>query len=198
MNVKIVSDDFRAVESLIVGMAAALERPAAGIKVVGRAVQNHLKKHFTKRNQVINKRGWKKQGFWAQVRDSVQLSSDANSTTIVVNDPRFLQKVFGGTIRAKQAKALAIPLKEEFYGVNPATFGKDRFFVIKSKQGKNLGILAEKNPDGSLRLCYVLKKQVTQKADANALPDLDEVLAVAAKAMSDFTERELAKLIKKA
>lgn len=196
-HVKVTSSDFRALEALVSELAKGMERPAAGLRVTGRAVQNHLKKHFTKRNQVTNKRGWKRQHFWAQIRDSTQLETSAKSATVVVNDPRFLLKVFGGTVRPKVAKALAIPLKEEFYGVSPSTFGKDRFFLVKSKTGKNLGILAEKNPDGSLRLCYVLKKSTRHAPDPAALPSLDEVLAVAAQAMSDFQAREMEKAAKK-
>lgn len=192
-NVKLTGDDFRALEALVVETASKLERPIAGLKVAARAVGNHTKKHFTKRNQVTNKRGWKRQFFWAQIRDSVQVTSDDVSATIVVNDPRFLLKVFGGTVRPKVAKALAIPLKEEFYGVNPSTFPRDKFILVKSKKGKNLGILAEKLPDGSLRLAYVLKRQTQHKPDPDALPPLDELLKVAADAIQGVFDRELLK-----
>ena len=172
-------------------LAKVLKRPEAGVKAAGRAVQNVLTKHFREKNQVLNKRGWKKSGFWAQIRQSVQLDAQGMKCSVVINDPRFNQRLYGGVITPKTGKALAIPLKEEFKGVNPSTFGKDRFFLIKSKKGKNLGILAEKNSDGSLKLCYVLRRSVKQDADATALPKLEVIEATARKALEDAIMREL-------
>lgn len=164
-----MNDDLTALTARLNEMAARLKKPGAGIKAAGRAVENVLKKHFRAKNQVLNKRGWKKSGFWAQVRDSVQMQDVTElRCTVVINDPRFMQRLHGGVITPKRAKAIAIPLKPEFAGINPATFPRDRFILVKSKKGKNLGLLAEKLPDGSLRLCYVLRRSVTQQADAAA------------------------------
>lgn len=195
MNVK--SDDFRAVEQLVNELFEGVAKPAGALKIAGRTVQNSLKKHFARRNQVTNKKGWKRQYFWQQIADSVQLATTDTSATVVVNDPRFLLKVFGGVVRPKRAKALAIPLKEEFYGVNPSTFPKDKFILVKSKQGQNLGLLAEKQPDGSLRLAYVLRKIATHKPDSNALPPLDDILAGVQKAVLDYRDREIQRIAKK-
>lgn len=195
MNVK--SDDFRAVEQLVNELFEGVAKPAGAVKIAGRSAQNTLRKHFTQRNQVTNKKGWRRQFFWQQIRDSVQLATTDTSATVVVNDPRFLLKVFGGVVRPKRAKALAIPLKEEFCGVNPSTFPKDKFIVVKSKKGNSIGLLAEKQPDGSLRLAYVLRKLATHRPDPNALPPLDDILAGVQKAVVDYRERELQRIAKK-
>jgi hypothetical protein len=192
-----ITSDLEQIAARLNAFGAELKRPVAGMKAATRAVGGVLKKHFRTKNQVLNKKGWKKQGFWKQLRDSVQETFTDTSGSVVVNDPRFLQKVYGGTITPKTGKALAIPLKAEFYGVNPATFAKDRFFLLKSKKGKNLGFLAEKQADGSLKLCYVLRRSVTQAADPTALPPLAELEAAAMKALSAQLERELKKTLRK-
>lgn len=186
-----IKDDFLLLSRRLARLAGVLKRPSAGVKAAGRAVQNVLTRHFREKNQIPNKRGWRKSGFWAQVRSSVQLDAQDMRCTVVINDPRFNQKLHGGVIKPKTGKALAIPLKPEFAGVNPSTFPRDRFFLVKSKRGKNLGILAEKNADGSLRLCYVLKRSVTQEPDATALPKLEVIEAAARKALEDAILREL-------
>lgn len=173
-------------------MAGKLKRPAAGVKAAGRAVQNVLTKHFRAKNQVLNKRGWRKSGFWKQVRDSVQMEAQELRCTVVINDPRFMQRLHGGTIRPKAGRsAIAIPLKPEFAGVNPSFFPRDKFILVKSKRGRSLGLLAEKLADGSLRICYVLRRSVDQAADPTALPELHVIEAAASAALQDRLAREM-------
>ncbi|MES2596065.1 MAG: hypothetical protein V4662_12050 [Verrucomicrobiota bacterium] len=174
-------------------MAAKLKKPGAAVKVAGRAVQNTLKKHFTQKNKVPNKRGWKKSGFWGQVRESTQLMMEGESKCIVIiNDPRFMQRLHGGRITPKDGrKAISIPLKPEFAGINPSFFGRDHFILVKSKSGKSIGFLATRQADGSLRMCYVLRKYVDQAADPTALPLLSVIEAAAGKALTDQMAREL-------
>ena len=190
------SSDLAKLETRLNRLAATLRKPEAGVKVATRAVGNVLKKHFRAKASVLNKRGWKSQGFWGQVRSSVQESFDGAAGSVVVNDPRFLQKLYGGVIKAKRGSAIAIPLKAEFYGVSPSSFDKDRFFFLKSKKGKNVGILAEKKDDGSIKLCYVLRRQVSQGADKTALPPLSELENAAAKALRDVLTRDVMAALK--
>jgi hypothetical protein len=167
-----------------------INKPGDGFLVAGRAIGNELKKHFREKNQKPNKQGFTKSGFWAQMRDSVQVIKLGEGAVVQVNDPRFNQKVYGGTITPKTTKALAIPLANEFYGVRPSTFG-DRFFFIPRKKGKMVGLLAEHLSDKSIRVAYVLMSSVTQDADADALPPLDELERVAVKALEGWVSRQL-------
>lgn len=48
--------------------------------------------------------------------------TDDNQASVLVGDHRFGQKVFGGTIRPKIAKWLAIPARAEAHGRRPKTF----------------------------------------------------------------------------
>lgn len=191
---------------MIQGMAEAQEAVRAAIAVAqdvqgaatvaGRAVQQSLRSHFAKLNQRPDKKGWAKSGFWSDVRGSVVqvplqeggLGWQTKGVRVQVNDPRFALKVFGGIVRPKTAKALAIPLKAEFKGLRPSTWGKDRFVFIANKKGRSLGFLAEKkkNADGSLRMAYRLLKQTTHKAQPDALPELKTLTEAALAAVEVF------------
>jgi hypothetical protein len=166
-------------------------KPERAFKVAANAVANRLKKHFRDRNQEPNAEGWKKSGFWAQVRDSVQVVGD---DVIQINDPRFNLKFYGGVVTPKRGKALAIPLHEEFKGVLPSTFPKDKFFFLPTRSGgDNVGILAEALGDNRIRAAYLLRSKTTHQADDKALPPMNELQAEALIAVQRFFERELAK-----
>jgi hypothetical protein len=166
-------------------------KPERAFKVAANAVANRLKKHFRDRNQEPNAEGWKKSGFWAQVRDSVQVVGD---DVIQINDQRFNLKYYGGVVTPKRGKALAIPLHEEFKGVLPSTFPKDKFFFLPTRSGgDNVGILAEALGDNRIRAAYLLRSKTTHQADDKALPPMNELQAEALRAVQRFFERELAK-----
>lgn len=169
-----------------------LKKPGDGFLIAGRAVGNELKKHFREKNQKTNKQGFTKSGFWSQIRDSVQVIKLGDGAVVQINDPRFNQKVYGGTITPKTSKALAIPLENEFYGVRPSTFGDRFFFLPTHSGGKTVGILAEHLADNSVRAAYILMSSVDQDADPTALPPLDALERVAVTALEGWIKRQLA------
>jgi hypothetical protein len=78
----------------------------------------------------------------------------------------FSHKVTGGTITAKRKKALTIPLIPEAHGLSAKTYSKsiNRLFVVK-------GVLAEAyDNEKGFRPVFALKRSVTHKPWANALP----------------------------
>lgn len=174
-------------------LAANFSEPRRAFRVAGNAVMNKLKTHFRKRNQEPNKEGWAKSGFWAQIRDSVQLLDAGSGVIVQINDPRFNLKFFGGTVTPKRGKALAIPLHEEYKGILPSTFPRDKFFFLPSKDGANVGILAEALGDNKIRAAYLLRKSTTHRPDPEALPPMDELKKEALDAMERFFVREVMK-----
>lgn len=173
-------------------LAGRIAKPERAFLVAGNAVANKLKTHFRQRNQEPNQEGWAKSGFWGQIRDSVQVLQSPG--VVVQIDPRFNLKMFGGVVRPKRGKALAIPLHEEFKGVLPSTFSRDRFFFLPDQDGNNVGILAEALGDNRIRAAYLLRSSTTHQPDPNALPPMAALEAEALRAMSGFIQRELAKL----
>ena len=99
------------------------------------------------------------------------VSATKNGATIQNGAPFFAQKVNGGTIRPKKAKALTIPMVSEAVGRRAADYQSSTGNILFKITGKNA--LFEKKEDGSVRPVYALVKQVTQKPWPKALPDRD-------------------------
>jgi hypothetical protein len=145
-------------------------------RVLGRAASNELKKHFRERNQTGNKLGGTRTNFWSSVAQSVQ-SPVARPGNIVVpiSHPAIAQKVFGGTITAKKAKNLAIPIHPKAHGKSPRVFPALQF-AMNSAGVKMLFLNSNRNAKGqflkgtTMQVYYILKPSVTQAPDPNALP----------------------------
>jgi hypothetical protein len=166
----------------------------------GRELANQLKSWFRKKDQTEpNKLSPRREHFWLQVSRSVQnpvVNEATRTISVAVNDPRIAQKVFGGTITAKRAGALTIPMNEKAYGRTAATFEAEtglKLFLVKQKGttqgGTNFerAVLAAK-VNGQIEVEYLLVKSVKQQPDADALPpekDLEAAILKRAQAIVD-------------
>lgn len=168
-------------------------------QVVGREAANRIKDHYQIKDATEpNQLGGKREHFWLQVMKSVnnpivQSTPDGATIRVAVSDPRIAQKVFGGTIAAKQAKALTIPVAPEAYGRTASTFeaevGPLVLVVVGGKKNNPFAraVLALAQ-NGHLTAEYLLTPSVTQAPDPTALPDrstLTEQLLVAAQSAVD-------------
>lgn len=187
---KVISVGLEQTQHKLKSLSARLKQPERMLKVGGNAIANVIKKHFRDRNQEPNKEGWAKSGFWAQIRDSVQLI-DGAEVIVQINDPRFNLKYYGGTVTAKRGKALAIPLHEEYKGVLPSTFPRDKFFFLPDKDGNNVGILAEALGDHTIRAAYLLRKSTQHQPDPQALPPMEDLRKEALRAIESWVNRQL-------
>jgi len=142
-------------------------------------VANQLKSHFRKKDRTgANKLSDRRSHFWQQVAQSVSQPEQTgfNAVSVSITDPRFAQKLFGGTIRAKNAEALTIPVEERAYGRTAATFEREtglKLFLVKTgNSGLEDAVLAVKeDPKAKMfTVEYLLTKSVTQSADPDALP----------------------------
>jgi hypothetical protein len=98
--------------------------PRAVMAGVGREGANQLRAHFRKKDQTdINRLAPdRREHFWRQVMNATNapvVSGDGNTVTILINHPAIAQKIFGGDIRAKRVRNLAIPEEPEAYGRSP-------------------------------------------------------------------------------
>lgn len=174
--------------------------PRAILLNAGREVGNQLKAHFRDRDQTTpNQLSERRSHFWLAVSRTVQNPEleNANTVSVTINHPAFAQKVYGGTIHAKAAGALTIPVEERAYGRTTATFEQEtglKLFLLRTGTGafQNACLAVKDNNAKGFTVEYVLTKSVTQKADPDALPDKTALeLAVLARAQK-VLDRQLA------
>ena len=149
-----------------VGGALANARPL--LAACGKRLEKSLRTHFLARDREGNKRGWPSRHFWNRtVRANTALATvTAEQATVAIAAPEFAQKLFGGTIRPKRGKALAIPLTAQAYAAgSPREGGIQGLFRPRGRR-----FLAVRDAGGALRVQYLLVSQVTQAADPRALP----------------------------
>lgn len=171
-------------------------RPRQLLQAAARSARGVLVSHFGKRNQVPNALGGRRTHFWAEVAKSTQVSQVTDqSATITIGDSRFPQRLFGGVLRPKAAKALTIPIHAVAHGRTAGEMamrdGRPLFQVKPA--GSRQVFLARTQPDGEVQFLYVLKRSVTQKPDPNALPTNNQMAQAAVSAADRQLQVELAR-----
>jgi hypothetical protein len=111
--------------------------------------------------------GRKKTQWWRKVESnwSVASTSSTGATLSNINTDGFSHKITGGTISAKRAKFLTIPIVPEAHGLSAKTYSKTIKPLFRVKN-----LLVQEDKDGKIKPIFVLKKSVTQKAWKGALP----------------------------
>ena len=138
-------------------------RPADMHKVSAASVSKLLRAWFITRNSRSSR-----SNYWSHAGESVRHESDATSGTVTVGQPGVGWHRYGGTIRAKPGKALAIPLRAALKGINPSEkFTKKDDAFIWRRHGKAFLASREGN---TLRIHYILLKSVSKRADPTVLP----------------------------
>lgn len=169
-------------------LSAKGKNPEPGLLIAGRAVGNLLKAHYRRKDQTGNRLGGQRTHYWQRVGQSVNAPKPEGKNTVVVaiSEPTFGHKVTGGTIRAKRAKCLTIP-------VHPDAHGR-RASVLEMTKGIQLfrvkNVLAARGADGQLTVFYALKKSVTQAPDPEALPPEKELMETAQNAFNQWLAAE--------
>lgn len=159
---------------LWVANATSAGKLPALLAVLGRETRNKLRKHYLHKHATEpNKLGGDRTGFWRSVAQSVQspVNLGTHAVSVGIAHPAIRQKVDGGRIVAKRARALTIPISAEAYGRTVSTFEHElgiKLFRLPSKSGN--GLLAEAQADDRIKIHYVLRKSVDQKPDPDALP----------------------------
>lgn len=173
------------------GIIQQAKNPRTILLSAGREVGTRLKAHFRARDKSsANHLSERRSHFWLAVSRTVQnpQMEGENTVSVTINHPAFAQKVYGGTIRAKVAEALTIPVEERAYGRTTATFEAEtglKLFLLRTGKGAfQSAVLAVKDDTArGFTVEYILTKSVTQQADPEALPDKSAMeLAILARA----------------
>lgn len=159
---------------------------------VGREAERVYRTHFRQREASSpNRRGWPRQHFWNRIRTSTAYDESATTdktAKVVVSDPALLPHVYGGPIRPKEKKLLAIPARKEAYGIRPSSGLIPDLFFVETKKGAKM-LASEVN--GKLVVYYWLKESVTIPKDPDAVPADAAVEAALLKAAESFVTRRL-------
>jgi hypothetical protein len=138
---------------------------------------------------------WRKTGgggstFGEQITRGWFVDSVTEQKVIVANaGPHYRQKVEGGTITAKRASALTIPLVPEAKGRFVAVY--EQIYGRKLFRPKGKDVLMEKLANGDIRAVYALKKSVRQRPWAGAFPPEKHYLAPFVASIEGQIERAL-------
>jgi len=113
--------------------------------------------------------GRKKTQWWRKVAGSWSIMGASGSGVTLRSKgvDGFAHKVTGGTITARRAKFLTIPIIPQAHGLSAASYSNtiSKLFAVK-------GVLAQadKNSPTGIKPVFLLKKSITQKPWRNALP----------------------------
>ena len=156
-------------QRLLMQMALARNQRGA-LAALGKRAEAVLRDHFRMLDKRPNKKGWPRTHFWNRevAQKTAYIGIEGSAAVVRIGSPAFAQKLFGGRIRARSAKALAIPIAAEAYGKRPRERDDRDQLVVIPRKGKPP--LLVKKQSGELRPQYVLKKSVEQKAQPDALP----------------------------
>lgn len=151
-------------------------------RVMGRALANVLREHFTRLDsERSNSLGGKRTHFYGRARRSVQQPEleGGDGVKVSITQPGVAQRYYGGEIKPRTAKALTIPVHPMAYGKRAGEFS-DLSYIPVRRSGSVFAILARPHNSGNIgEVMYLLAKKVTQKADPTVLPD-HQTMATAA------------------
>ena len=176
-------------------------------QVLGRAARNVFVAWFRSRNQKANRLGGERTFWWGGVANAVQnpVVDKAGEISIAISHPHIRQKVFGGTIVPRKAKALAIPVHAKAHGKSPRVFPNLAFVPFRNtgpggtigglvegeawvrKRGKKKGQETARPKKGGL-LLYVLSRGLRQEPDPEALPPESEFVRPILEAARDYQD----------
>jgi hypothetical protein len=164
-------------------LRAQAKNPRGIMAAASRSVVNLFRKHLRLLNQQRpNKLGGKRTNMYNQFARSVNVPVLTDTTALIsISDPRSAHVHTGGTITAKRAKFLTIPVAPEAYNRRASVLEGELGIklILFRNAATNSATLVGRLPSGEgFKVYYVLKKSVVQSARP-ILPD-DAQIATAA------------------
>ena len=162
-------------------------------RIMGQAVALVNRQHFeqlagdSKHHTTAASLGAERTGFYERAAKGVQQpQTQSDGFTVTINAVGIAQRLFGGTIRPKNAANLTIPARAEAYGHRAREFDFLKMVVFPSGV-KALIDRAEDPHEGSVY--YWLVKSATQTADPSVLPKEGEMIDPALERASEYLTR---------
>ena len=166
-------------------LLAAAKHPKSILGAGAKSVQKGIVKHLVDLQGRGNVHGWPSKHFFSGGPDSVRkhvgvASLTDTSAVITIADARFVHRIEGGTITAKRAKMLAIPLTAEAYaasGKGTLRQSMPGLVIVKTPKGAYLAMPTAGRGKGkdSLRFLFKLVPAVTTKPHPGDMPDAQKL-----------------------
>jgi hypothetical protein len=169
------------------------QRVQAGMAKAGEKLIQWLKAYYEQKdwdepNRLTLER---RTHFWHQIGESIlpKPKIEQGRIHVIITDPRFPQKVFGGPIVPKRAKALTIPVHPDAYARTAAEVARIVGPLHIIKAGGEAFLVADKSRYTFAPL-FVLKRKVNQKPWPGALPKTAKMKGVLSEELKRyFVER---------
>lgn len=162
---------------------------------IGRGVVDYIREwyrekgndHFSNPSLPTHGSGRKSKRWAEQVYVSWHSEESSSGATVYFQSPSGESmglglKVKGGTVTAKRAKALTIPLVPEAHGVSASVYSKmtgTRLFVAGKKSTETGGALCVSDGKGGVKAIYALRKSVKFNPWPEAMPSDEELNHIA-------------------
>ncbi len=189
-----------------VAKLASAETRAAGNRIAGQALRDYVanwyrekgEKHWLNPKLPTHGPGRQKTGWGTTLNMGWQVL-DATAEAVSVGTPDengiLRHKINGGTISAKKARALTIPLVPEAHGRRARDYAAEfrPLFTLKKKNvpTAEAGVLYEALNSGGIRAVYALKKSIKQNPWPDALPKRKDMQGVFKVALTDYFITEM-------
>jgi len=156
--------------------------------LVGFDIANVTRDWLYDKDKEPNTLGGKKTHFYRSAGDAVTHEVTKTGAAVSINQQGIRQRLEGGVITAKNAKALTIPISPRAHGKRAREF--DNTFILKSTKGKpeTVGVIMQDLGSGQLDALYVLRTRVTQKPDPTVIPDDRTIVETAYLSIFRFLE----------
>lgn len=182
-----ISVQDRGARAFIVGLVAAAHGEEVK-QVAGRAAANAVKEHLRVQERARpNKLGGQRQHFYAGAARATFFKTVADGAMVHIAQTGFALRLYGGTVRAVNRRALTIPMRPEAYGMGAREI--PGLFVIQSR-GTRRAYLAQRQGK-ALRLFYRLVQSATIKPDRSILPKDAELAEAAVRAVDSLLARHM-------
>lgn len=158
--------------------------------IVGRSGVNTFRSYLFAYNRTHpNKLGGKRTNFYAQAARGTSFTIEADGVTISIASVGIQQRYYGGVIRPKTAKFLAIPVHPKAHGKRPREMDLEVIFgeggrpialatkstravqITQNKRGK----IVKREVGRRGEIMFRLVKSVSQAPDPTVLPSMAEV-----------------------
>ena len=121
-------------------------------------------------------------GFYAKASDSVFHRVTREGIYVGTKQQGLRQRLKGGEIRPRKAKALTIPIHPDAYGKRASDSSLGDLFMIRSQSG--VALLGRSDGDQFIPY-YLLLKSVNQDADPSVIPSEADIMNTLTPALRD-------------